>query len=153
MLPYQDPKLDIETRLDDLIARMTTEELIAQTDQYSADGFIRRDAKGDVLAVETEKLDAVFGGMSVGSVQPRCLTARHINEIQRYAGERTRLGIPFLFSEEALHGVLARDTTCFPQQIGLAATFDPELGFQMGRAIAARPGAGASARSSPPLWT
>ena len=137
MLPYQDPKLDIETRLDDLIARMTTEELIAQTDQYSSDGFIRRDAKGDALAVETEKLDAVFGGMSVGSVQPRCLTARHINEIQRYAVERTRLGIPFLFSEEALHGVLARDTTCFPQQIGLAATFDPELGFQMGRAIAA----------------
>lgn len=137
MLPYQDPKLDIETRLDDLIARMTLPELIAQTDQYSADGFVRRDANGDAVAVETEKLDAVFGGMSVGSVQPRCLTARHINEIQRYAVERTRLGIPFLFSEEALHGVLARDTTCFPQQIGLAATFDPELGFQMGRAIAA----------------
>lgn len=137
MLPYQDTRLPIEARLDDLITRMTTEELIAQTDQYSADGFVRRDANGDAVAVEMEKLDAVFGGLSVGSVQPRCLTARQINEIQRYAVEKTRLGIPFLFSEEALHGVLARDTTCFPQQIGLAATFDPELGYQMGRAIAA----------------
>ena len=137
MLPYQDTRLPIEARLDDLIARMTTEELIAQTDQYSSDGFVRRDANGDAVAVETEKLDAVLGGLSVGSVQPRCLTARQINEIQRYAVEKTRLGIPFLFSEEALHGVLARDTTCFPQQIGLAATFDPELGYQMGRAIAA----------------
>ena len=136
MLPYQNPNLPIEARLDDLIARMTLEELIAQTDQYSADGFVRRDANGNALAVETEKLEAVFGGLSVGSVQPRCLTARQINEIQRYAVEKTRLGIPFLFSEEALHGVLARDTTCFPQQIGLAATFDPELGYRMGRASA-----------------
>ena len=136
MLPYQNPKLDIEARLDDLIARMTLQELIAQTDQYSADGVVRRDGNGDAAAVEPEKLEAVFGGMSVGSVQPRCLNAAQINEIQRYALEKTRLGIPFLFSEEALHGVLARDTTCFPQQIGLAATFDPELGYRMGRAAA-----------------
>lgn len=136
MLPYQNPKLDIEARLDDLIVRMTLQELIAQTDQYSADGVVRRDGNGDAAAVEPEKLEAVFGGMSVGSVQPRCLNAAQINEIQRYALEKTRLGIPFLFSEEALHGVLARDTTCFPQQIGLAATFDPELGYRMGRAAA-----------------
>lgn len=137
MLPYKNPKLSVEERLDDLILRMTLRELIAQTDQYSADGFVRRDEHGDAVAVEGEKLDAIFGGMSVGSVQPRCLNAAQINEIQRYAVERTRLGIPFLFSEEALHGLLARDATCFPQQIGLAATFDPELGCRMGRAIAA----------------
>ena len=137
MLPYKNPQLSVEERLDDLILRMTLREMIAQTDQYSADGFVRRDEHGDAVAVEGEKLDAIFGGMSVGSVQPRCLNAAQINEIQRYAVERTRLGIPFLFSEEALHGLLARDATCFPQQIGLAATFDPELGCRMGRAIAA----------------
>ncbi len=136
MLPYQNPKLPVEERLDDLISRMTIPELIAQTDQYSADGFVRRDGNGDAVAVEAQKLEEVFRGLSVGSVQPRCLTAAQINEIQRYALEKTRLGIPFLFSEEALHGVLARDATCFPQQIGLAATFDPELGRKMGRAAA-----------------
>lgn len=136
MLPYQDPDLDIETRLDDLISRMTLEELILQTDQFSADGFTLRDAIGDPIDIEEEKLEQVFRGMSVGSVQPRNLKAVHINQIQRYAVEKTRLGIPFLFSEEALHGVLARDTTCFPQQIGLAATFDPALGRKIGRAMA-----------------
>ena len=49
--------------------------------------------------------------------------------------ERTRLGIPFLFSEEALHGLCHRAATCFPQQIGLAASFEPALGRQMGRII------------------
>lgn len=137
MLPYQNPNLDIEERLDDLISRMTLEELICQTDQYSADGFTRRGPQGEALQILEDKLEEVFRGYSVGSVQPRNLTAAHINQIQRYAIEKTRLGIPFLFSEEALHGVLARDTTCFPQQIGMAATFDPALGRKVGKAIAA----------------
>ena len=51
--------------------------------------------------------------------------------------EKTRLGIPFLFSEEALHGLFDARATSFPQQIGLAASFDPELGRKMGHAIAA----------------
>ena len=34
MLPYQNPQLDIEARLDDLISRMTLDELIMQTDQF-----------------------------------------------------------------------------------------------------------------------
>ena len=74
MLPYQNPNLPIEARLDDLIARMTLEELIAQTDQYSADGFVHRDADGDATRVETEKLEAVFGGhphqSKIGSEEP-----------------------------------------------------------------------------------
>lgn len=137
MLPYQNPQLDIEARLDDLMGRMTLEELICQTDQYSADGFTSRGPMGEALEIREDQLEAVFQGNSVGSVQPRNLTAAHINQIQRYAVEKTRLGIPFLFSEEALHGVLARDTTCFPQQIGLAATFDPKLSYQVGKASAA----------------
>lgn len=65
------------------------------------------------------------------------MTVEQINQVQRWAVEKTRLGIPFLFSEEALHGFFSRQTTCFPQQIGLAATFHPALGRRMGHAIAA----------------
>ena len=32
MLPYQNPQLDVEQRLDDLISRMTLDELIMQTE-------------------------------------------------------------------------------------------------------------------------
>ena len=49
------------------------------------------------------------------------------NEIQRFLVEETRLGIPAIVHEECLHGLVARDAVCFPQSIGLAAAWDPEL--------------------------
>ena len=108
-----------------------------QTDQYAAPDFAQVNAEGFVTQVEPQKLEELLGGVSVGSVQLRGCTAAQANEIQRYAVEKTRLGIPFLFSEEALHGFMSKKATCFPEQIGLAATFRPELGYEMGRCIAA----------------
>jgi beta-glucosidase len=49
------------------------------------------------------------------------------NAIQKFFIENSRLGIPVVFHEECLHGHAAVDGTSFPQPIGLAATFDPEL--------------------------
>ncbi|HEX7491346.1 MAG TPA: glycoside hydrolase family 3 N-terminal domain-containing protein [Candidatus Limnocylindrales bacterium] len=49
------------------------------------------------------------------------------NGIQRYLVEGTRLGIPAIIHEECLHGLLAFDSVCFPQSIGQAATWNPEL--------------------------
>ncbi len=49
------------------------------------------------------------------------------NEIQRFLVEETRLGIPAIIHEECLHGLLARESVCFPQSIGQAATWDPDL--------------------------
>ncbi|MFW5972445.1 MAG: glycoside hydrolase family 3 protein, partial [Bacteroidota bacterium] len=49
------------------------------------------------------------------------------NDIQRYFIEKSRLGIPVIFHEECLHGQAAPEGTSFPQPIGLAASFDPEL--------------------------
>lgn len=55
------------------------------------------------LSIEiTEK---VLNGISIGSVHdyyPE--TAEAANELQKYVIENTRLGIPVLFIEEALHG-------------------------------------------------
>ena len=136
MEKYRDSGLEIEERVSDLLDRMTLEEMILQTDQYFTFDFVHRDADGRISDVDMEKLHEMLRGNSVGSIQARGLSAAQLNEIQRYAVERTRLGIPFLFSEEALHGLYHRETTCFPQQIGLAATFDPSLGYRMGHAIA-----------------
>ncbi|MCR4621983.1 MAG: glycoside hydrolase family 3 C-terminal domain-containing protein [Clostridiales bacterium] len=126
---------NIESRIDELMSRMTLEEIIMQTDQYFSHDFTRRDEQGRVEAVDIAELDSLLRGMSCGSIQARGMRPEQINEIQRYALEKTRLGIPFLFSEEALHGLGHPDATVFPQQIGLAATFNPELGYRMGRAI------------------
>ena len=128
----------VEKRVEDLLDRMTLEEMILQTDQYISHDFTireRKDGMEAVVSLDMDKLDSLLRGNSVGSIQTRELTPSQINELQRYAVEKTRLGIPFLFSEEALHGLCHRAATVFPQQIGLAATFHPDLGYSMGRAI------------------
>ena len=133
MEDYRNPGLDIETRLNDLLDRMTLEEMIMQTDQFSSHDFIGHDRSAEV---SEEKLDRLLRGRSCGTIQLHGTTPRQANALQAYAVEKTRLGIPFLFCQEALHGVGNAEATSFPQQIGLAATFDPELGYAMGRAIA-----------------
>jgi beta-glucosidase len=54
-------------------------------------------------------------------------TAEYVNDAQRWATRQTRLGIPILMHEEALHGYVARGATSFPQSIALASTWDPDL--------------------------
>jgi len=49
--------------------------------------------------------------------------AKKVNTIQRFFMDSTRLGIPMLPFDEALHGLVRQGSTIFPQSIGLAATF------------------------------
>ena len=133
MLPYQNPRLDVEQRLDDLISRMTLDELIMQTDQFGG-GDVMDGPRGE-WKLSLEKAREKFHGMSAGAIGT--LRASDGNALQRWAVEETRLGIPFLFNSEGLHGASVPNGTVFPQQIGLASTFEPELAWKMGHAIAA----------------
>lgn len=138
MSDYKDARMNPDERVRDLLDRMTLEEMILQTDQYSSSDFTVRDMIDGVsrtVSVDSDKLERELGANSVGSIQVHQMTPAQVNELQRYAVEKTRLGIPFLFCEEALHGLSHPDATSFPQQIGLAATFDPSLGRAMGRAV------------------
>ena len=69
-------------------------------------------------------------------------TVRLLNQMQRYAVEHTRLGIPLLFCEETPHGHMAVGTTVFPTGLGMASTWNPTLlehvGEVMGREIHAQ---------------
>ncbi len=58
------------------------------------------------------------------------------NAIQKIAVEKTRLGIPVIFHDEALHGLIGNGATSFPQAIGLAATWDTELVAKVATVIA-----------------
>lgn len=62
--------------------------------------------------------------------------AEKINEIQKYFVENTRLGIPIIPFDEALHGLVRDGATAFPQAIGLAATWNTDLISEVANAIA-----------------
>jgi beta-glucosidase len=57
--------------------------------------------------------------------------ARLANQIQKYVTESTRLRIPALIHEECCSGYMARNATCFPQTIGVACTWEPQLAHAM----------------------
>jgi beta-glucosidase len=73
------------------------------------------------------------------------------NTIQQDLLTRTRLGIPAIVHEECLAGVMAKGTTCFPQGIGMAATWDPDLSFRVGRSIAQQMRAGGAHQGLAPV--
>lgn len=145
---YKDASSPIEERIDDLLARMSLEEKVAQMLTIWEKKEQIQDANGDFnpdLASQAfpnglgmiarpsdfRGVDQSNTGDAGASAGARNRTARetveYINAAQRWAMEETRLGIPILMHEEGLHGFVARGATSFPQAIGLASAWDTEL--------------------------
>jgi beta-glucosidase len=134
--PYRDPRLPVEQRVSDLLARMTLEEKIAQLEGAWENRAFHPDPqtlfvddKGAFLPGRAAVLlKDGLGEMSRPSAGrgPREM-AEFTNTMQRWMKENTRLGIPVLFHEECLHGHAALKGTSFPQAIALASTWDPQL--------------------------
>ena len=131
---YRNPNFPIEQRGADLLKRMTLEEKVWQLAP-------RRGASSGILDTTGKFTDAnareIFRKMfSVDSkISPRDAAILR-NAMQRYQVEKTRLGIPAIFQGEALHGFMENGSTSFPQALGLASTWDPELVRQVFTAAA-----------------
>ena len=138
--PYWNAALPTEQRVEDLLARMTLDEKVAQIiTVWDSKGKIQ--GQGDVFdpAKAAQVYPHGIGQIARpsdrnGPSSPRQVGRRSIEEsiayviaAQKWAMESTRLGIPILFHEESLHGLAAKDATAFPQSIGLASTWDPDL--------------------------
>ncbi|MET0363477.1 MAG: glycoside hydrolase family 3 N-terminal domain-containing protein [Sphingobium sp.] len=146
---YKDATAPIETRVDDLLARMTLEEKVAQITTVWTDKIKIFDAQ---LRLDPSKLDATFPhGLghftrpsdAKGPFSPRVVPGRNprdtvalTNALQRWATTKTRLGIPILFHEEGLHGYAAVGATSFPQSIAMASAFDPAMLREVNAVIA-----------------
>jgi beta-glucosidase len=137
---YHQADAPAEQRLDDLLSRMTLEEKVRQLDMYSgATGIMSAHddsthaASGAVFV--PEKAQRLWGALGVGSIHDLNPTSEQYNAIQKWVIAHSRLGIPALFIEEALHGF--NNGTVFPAPIGLAATWDPEIARPTAAAIAA----------------
>jgi beta-glucosidase len=152
---YKDATASVDARVNDLLAKMTLEEKIAQIMTVwdaKAEVF---DAKGEFDAVKmSTKFPNGIGQFARpsdanGPASPRKVkgrdvrgTVRLVNALQKHAVTKTRLGIPILMHEEGLHGYAALDATSFPQAIALASSWDPdllrEINVVIGREIRAR---------------
>ncbi|HZR12295.1 MAG TPA: glycoside hydrolase family 3 N-terminal domain-containing protein [Acidimicrobiia bacterium] len=114
--------------VDALVGEMTLDEKLAQlggvwvTDLLDERGFDREAARRAMRhgIGHVTRIGATTG------LRP-AERAALMNEIQRFALEETRLGIPVIVHEESTGGYCARDATVFPQAIGLAATWDEQL--------------------------
>jgi beta-glucosidase len=140
-LPYKNAKLPIEQRVKDLLSRMTPEEKFWQCFMIPGDlsdgkerykhgifGF-QTATKGKSENKGEQLLDYAEGGTAKE-------TALLINKIQKYFVEETRLGIPIIAFDEALHGLVRKGATAFPQSIALSATWDTALMGDVAHAIA-----------------
>jgi len=118
---YRDTKLTARERAADLVKRMTLEEKVDQL----AGGRRRAHSAEDPAAKQIyEDLAKLFREDAQVSAHDAAVIR---NNAQHYLAEKTRLGIPAIFQGEALHGFMAYGSTSFPQALGLASTWDPEL--------------------------
>ncbi len=133
---YLDSSRSIEERVEDLINRMTLEEKIAQLGSAWVFELLTKmqfdEAKATPILHNGLGHITRVGGAS--SLKPRD-SARLANQIQYFLRENTRLGIPAIVHEECCSGYMARNATCFPQIIGLASTWEPELTHAMATVV------------------
>ncbi len=127
-MDYHDHSHSIEDRVSDLLGRMTLEEKIAQMGscwfyELQTNGQLDLDKAKTRLADGIGQITRVAG---CSTLNPR-QAAKTANQLQKILVEQTRLGIPAILHEECCSGSTALGATAFPQMIGLACTFMPEL--------------------------
>jgi len=119
---------ELEKRVEDLIAKMTLEEKSAQITAVGIEEFMEGDKLSESKMAELLKHGAgqitrISGATRLSPAEAADLA----NRIQRFLVEKTRLGIPAIVHEECLSGFMAMGGTTFPQAIGMAATWNPDL--------------------------
>ena len=134
--PYRDADLPIEDRVEDLLARMLPEEKVAQL----GSAWMFELVHGEEIDDDRASAICRHGlGQITRIAGASTLTADKVagvaNALQRRLVEGTRLGIPAVVHEEICSGLMARGSTVYPQAIGVASTFEPDLNAAMADGI------------------
>src|SRR6266550_3112208 len=136
------PQRDDSQKIDALLKRMTLEEKVGQMTQLTISMIVN--GQDQNIQIDPAKLDKALVRYGVGSIlncadQALTVDKWHeiINQIQETATKKTRLGIPVIYGIDSIHGAnYVQGATLFPQEIGMAATWNPEL-MKRGSEIAA----------------
>ena len=120
---------EVEKKVNALYEKMTQEERIAQLCAYYAHYLFDEEGRLDTAKCR-QAIPYGMGHFSqyACSVMVTPDSARNmVAQIQKWIKENTPNGVPALFHEEVLTGVAAYGATAYPQQIGMACSFDPAL--------------------------
>jgi beta-glucosidase len=128
----RDPGRDYSQKIDALLKRMTVEEKVGQMTQLTLEMVVK--GHDQSIEIDPAKLEKAIGKYGVGSIlncYNQALTPDKwqdlITQIQT-AAKSTRLGIPVIYGIDSIHGAnYVQGATLFPQEIGMAATWNPEL--------------------------
>jgi len=127
----------VEQKINELISKMSIEEKVGQMAQFTLDVLGKGGglyASDEPFELDPAMMDVVFGKYKVGSIlntsNNRARTTEVweniITNIQQKAIKET--GIPVLYGIDSNHGTTyTAGGTLFPQEIGMAATFNPQL--------------------------
>jgi beta-glucosidase len=135
---YLDPSQPVETRVDDLLKRMTLKEKIGQLNLPCA--YVdelgktpeEKIAAGRKFAAGTYTDEigpgsGFFTLMNTLGQKDLAAQVNYLNELERIATTETRLRIPLLEDEEGTHGVMLPGATVFPEGLAIGSTFDMPL--------------------------
>lgn len=136
MRPYQDSALAPEERANDLLRELTLEEKVAQLSGIWAYEVLTDFQFDEAKAKKrmTSGIGQITRAGGCSGLKPRD-TAKLVNRIQRYLKDTMRVFIPAQVHEESCAGFLSRDADVFPQALGVAAGFEPQIAEEMGRHI------------------
>jgi beta-glucosidase len=143
---YENPKADINKRIDDLLSQMTLEEKTCQTATLYGYARVLKDElptpewKNRIWKDGIANIDEHLNGWGQGASSIYATDIKkHVwamNEVQRFFIEETRLGIPVDFTNEGLRGVAFTTATSFPSELSQGHTWDRELVREIGRITA-----------------
>ncbi|MCI0494701.1 glycoside hydrolase family 3 C-terminal domain-containing protein [candidate division KSB1 bacterium] len=134
--PSRSQTKNLDEKVTDLLSRMTLEEKVGQMTQISLEIVAKEGLKPeDRVELNMQKLRQAILKYHVGSIlnvgtsaHPVDHWQKIITTIQDVATGETRLKIPIIYGIDAIHGAsYTKDATLFPQSIGMAATWNPEL--------------------------
>ncbi len=145
---YLDASAPVEQRIKDLMQRMSLEEKAAQMAQYvglehmkkaeknlTAEEMRKSDAQGFYVGLFSDDVARMVTEGKIGSFL-HVVTAEEANYLQSLSLQ-SRLKIPLLIGIDAIHGNgLYEGATIYPTPISLAATWDDQLSFEIGRQTA-----------------
>jgi beta-glucosidase len=155
---YHNSERSTEARIVNLLSLMTLQEKVAQLGSFWSFQVLKESVEGATSMLDLQKAKTLMehgigqvtrigGATNLTPAQG----ARFANEIQRYLTTETRLGIPAIIHEECCSGYMARNATCFPQIIGLASTWEPDLAEALAAVVRKQMRAGGAHQGLSPL--